>query len=81
MRCLRGIMKGHPDRVNTRDHVLQLVHLELFSEFNDCLVHDHLKKMYIQLHKQHFKDIMGIEAEKIDFYDTKYILMFKIDEE
>ena len=31
MRCLRGIMKGHPDRVNTRDHVLQLVHLELFD--------------------------------------------------
>ena len=81
MRCLRGIMKGHPDRVNSRDTVLQLVHLELFSEFRDCLVHDHLKKMYVTLHKQHFKTILGIEADQIDVFDSKYILMFKIDEE
>ena len=81
MRCLRGIMKGHPERVNSRDTVLQLVHLELFSEFKDCLVHDHLKKMYVTLHKQHFKEIFGVESDRIDFYDTKYILMFKIDEE
>ena len=33
MRCVRGILKGHPDRVNSRDTVLMLVHLELFSEF------------------------------------------------
>ena len=81
LRCLRGVMKGHPDRVNSKDTVLQLVHLELFSEFKDCLVHDHLKKMYVQLHKQHFKEIMGVEGDRIDYYDTKYILMFKIDEE
>ena len=81
MRCLRGIMKGHPDRVNSRDTLLQLVHLELYSEFKDCLVHEHLKKMYMTLHKQHFKKIFGLTSEQLDVFDTKYILMFKIDEE
>lgn len=81
MRCLRGILKGHPDRVNSRDTILQLVHLELFSEFRDCLVHEHLKKMYVSLHREHFKSILGIESEQIDVYNSKYILMFKIDEE
>ena len=39
MRCVRGILKGHPDRVNSRDTVLMLVHLELFSEFRcGCLL-------------------------------------------
>jgi transcriptional regulator with GAF, ATPase, and Fis domain len=74
-------MKGHPDRVNSRDTLLQLVHLELVSEFRDCLVQDHLKKMYVTLHKQHFKSILGVDNEKIDHFDSKYILMFKIDEE
>ena len=47
----------------------------------DCLVHDHLKKMYVTLHKQHFKSILGVESDQIDEFDKKYILMFKIDEE
>ena len=49
--------------------------------FRDCLVHDHLKKMYVTLHKQHFKSILGVESDQIDEFDKKYILMFKIDEE
>ena len=45
------------------------------------MVHDHLKKMYVTLHKQHFKSILGVESDQIDEFDKKYILMFKIDEE
>ena len=37
--------------------------------------------MYVTLHKQHFKSIVGIEADQVDEFDKKYILMFKIDEE
>ena len=45
------------------------------------MVHDHLKKMYVTLHKQHFKSILGVESDQIEEFDKKYILMFKIDEE
>ena len=56
--------------------------METNDVFNrDCLVADHLKKMYVTLHKQHFKSIVGIEADQVDEFDKKYILMFKIDEE
>ena len=37
--------------------------------FRDCLVHDHLKKMYVTLHKQHFKSILGVESDQIDEFD------------
>ena len=37
--------------------------------------------MYVTLHKQHFKSILGVESDQIDEFDKKYILMFKIDEE
>ena len=81
MRCFRGILKAHPDRVVSEDTLLQLVHLELTAEFQDCLVHEHLKKAYIDIHEGHFYRIFGVTKEKLAYYNTKYILMFKIDEE
>ena len=81
MRCFRGILKAHPDRVVSEETLLQLIHLELTAEFQDCLVHEHLKKAYIDIHEGHFQRLFNVSKEKLEYFDKKYILMFKIDEE
>jgi dynein heavy chain len=81
MRCFRGILKAHPERVNSEETLLMLVHLELSAEFKDCLFNEHLKKAYIDIHETHFLRLFNVTTKQIQEYDKKYILMFKIDEE
>ena len=81
MRCFRGILKAHPDRVTNEETLLQLIHLELTAELQDCLVNDHLRKAYIDIHEGHFKRLFNVPSEKIKEFDKKFILMFKIDDE
>ena len=81
MRCFRGILKAHPERVNSEETLLMLVHLELSAEFKDCLFNEHLKKAYVDIHESHFLRLFKVTSQQIQEFDKKYILMFKIDEE